>query len=1098
MKRPLIALAAGACIALCAASAFAARPAPAGAVRSDSKLKSSTFSGLKFRSIGPAVNSGRISDLAVDPKDKSTWYVAASYGGVWKTTNAGTTFSPIFDDQGTSSIGCVTLDPKDPIVVWVGTGENNSQRAVGWGDGVYRSPDGGRTWENMGLKASEHIGDLIVDPRNSNVVFVAAQGPLWAGGGDRGVYKTIDGGRTWKQVLKVDEWTGANEVHFDPRNPDVLFATTYQRHRKVWALIDGGPGSGIWKSVDGGETWTRLKNGLPKGDMGRIGIVLPPLEPGSIVATVEAAADEKGTYRSDDGGMNWTKLNDRTAGSPQYYQELFADPNVPGRLYQIDVFLQTSDDGGRTWRRAGEKSKHVDNHVVWIDPADSRHLLVGCDGGLYESFDRCENWAFFPHLPIMQFYKVEVDDATPFYNVYCGTQDNLTWGGPSRTRTNNGILSSDWFAVVGGDGFQPRVDPTDPNIVYGQSQHAGIVRFDRRTGASVDIQPQPGAGDPPLRWNWDSPLIISPHSHTRLYFAAQRVFRTDDRGDSWTPVSGDLTRQVDRNRLPMMGRVWSANAIAKNASTSFYGNIVALDESPLKAGLLAAGTDDGLVQVSEDGGASWRRIESFPGVGEYAYVSRVVWSRHDANTLYATFDRHKMGDFRAYVLKSTNLGRTWTSVAGDLPATESVYAFVEDTKSPDLWFVGTEFGVYFTPNGGAKWIRLKGGLPVACIRDLAIQRRADDLVVCTFSRGFYVLDDLGPLRLMASEAKLGEEAALLPVRKTLLYVQSSPLGGRGHASQGERFYTAPNPPYGATFTYYLKEPYETLKDRRQEAEAEIAKKGGNVFYPGWDTLRAEMREEEPAVVLTVTDAQGAVVRRLTGPAKAGFQRVAWDLRYPDPEPPALTPRRRGDWESDGGGPLVAPGTYQVSLAKRVGGRLTPLSQPQTFVCEAFADVSIPEPDPAARVAFQKQVADLWRSLQGTTRVFDDVSNNARLLTRALHDAPGSTEALAQEARSLQGRLVDLGVVLRGDDVKAQYNEPAPPSLVERVRQITDGAWEYTGPPTKTHRRNFEIADADHRRALATLQAIVADLEALGAKAEAAGAPWTPGRMPVWK
>jgi len=1096
MKRPLLALVAGACALAFAASALAA-PAPVGAARSDSKLKTATFAGLKFRGIGPAVNSGRISDLAVHPKDKSTWYVATSYGGVWKTTNAGTTFSPIFDDQGTSSIGTVTLDPQDPLVVWVGSGENNSQRSVGWGDGVYRSPDGGKTWENMGLKASEHIGSVIVDPRDSKVVFVAAQGPLWASGGDRGVYKTVDGGRTWKRVLHVDDWTGANEVRFDPRNPDVLFATTYQRHRKVWALIDGGPGSGIWKSTDRGETWTRMKNGLPKGDMGRIGIVLPPLEPGSIVATVEAAPDEKGTYRSDDGGVNWTKLNDVTAGSPQYYQELFADPNVPGRLYQIDVFLQTSDDGGRTWRRAGEKSKHVDNHVVWIDPDDSRHLLVGCDGGLYETFDRCENWVFFPNLPITQFYKVEVDNATPFYNVYGGTQDNLTWGGPSRTRTNHGILNSDWFAVLGGDGFQPRVDPTDPNIVYGQYQHAGLVRFDRRTGNSVDIQPQPEPNEPALRWNWDSPLVLSPHSPSRLYFAAQRVFRTDDRGDSWTPVSGDLTRQIDRNRLPLMGRVWSPDAVAKNASTSFYGNIVALDESPLKPGLLAVGTDDGLVQVSEDGGANWRRIESFPGVGEFAYVSRVVFSRHDPNTVYATFDRHKMGDFRPYVLKSTNLGRTWTSVAGDLPANESVYAFVEDTKDRNLWFVGTEFGVYFTPDAGAKWLRLKSGIPVACIRDLAIQRRDDDLVVATFSRGFYVLDDLAPLRLMASEAKLAQEAVLLPVRKSLMYVQSSPMGGRGHASQGERFYAAPNPPYGAVFTYYLKDGYDTLKDRRRAAEREIEKKNGDVFYPSWDSLKAEVREEAPSIVLTVTDAQGNVVRRLTGPAKAGFHRVAWDFRYPDPEPPAMTPRRRGDWESDGGGPLAAPGTYTVALARRVGGVLTPLSQPQPFVCEAGTDVSVPEGDPAARVAFQKQVAELSRTLQGTTRVFDESVTRTQLLVRAILAAPGANEALAQEARAIQGRLADLSVVLRGDNVRGRYNEPTPPSLVERVNQITDGAWEYTGPPTKTHRRNLEIADGDLRRALATLKAIVADLEALGVEAEAAGAPWTPGRMPVW-
>ncbi len=1098
MKRPLIALAASLFALALVPHAQAARPARATAPAPDSKLAASSFTGLKFRSIGPAVSSGRISDLAVDPKDKSTWYVAAAYGGVWKTTNAGTTFSPIFDAQGTSSIGCVVLDPRDPMTVWVGTGENNSQRSVGWGDGVYRSRDGGKSWENVGLKASEHIGGILVDPRNSQVVFVAAQGPLWSSGGDRGVYKTGDGGRTWKQVLKVDEWTGANEVHFDPRNPDVLYATTYQRSRRVWSLIDGGPGSGIWKSSDAGETWTRLKGGLPSGDMGRIGLALPPLEPNSIVATVEAAGDGNGTYRSDDGGANWTKLNDRISGSPQYYQELFADPNVPGRLYQIDTYLQTSDDGGRTWRRAGEKSKHVDNHVVWIDPADSRHLLVGCDGGLYESFDRCATWAFFPNLPITQFYKLEVDNATPFYNVYGGTQDNMTWGGPSRTTSVNGIRNSDWFAVVGGDGFQPRVDPTDPNIVYGESQNAGIVRFDRRSGNSVDIQPQAEPGDPPLRWNWDTPLVISPHSHTRLWFAAQRVFRSDDRGDSWTPASGDLTRQLDRNRLPMMGRVWSVDAIAKNASTSFYGNIVALDESPLREGLLAVGTDDGLVQVSEDAGAHWRRIDTFPGVGEYAYVSRVVWSRHDVNTLYATFDRHKMGDFRPYVLKSTNQGRSWTSATGDLPANGSVYCLVEDTKDSQLLFAGTEFGVFFTPNGGAKWLALKSGIPVACIRDMAIQRRDDDLVVATFSRGFYVLDDLAPLRLMTSEAKLAEEAVLLPVRNALLYVQSAQLGGRGRASQGERYFVAPNPPYGVTFTYYLKNSLESLKDRRRDSERAIEKKGGNVFYPSWDSLRAEAREESPSVVLTVSDAQGNVVRRLEGPVGSGFQRVAWDFRTFDPAPTSLAPRTRGEFESIGGGPLAAPGSYRVSLAKRVEGKLVALSQPQAFDLAPVTDVSLPEPDRAATAAFQRQVSDLSRAVQGALRVFDDAQSRAKLLAKAVDDAPGGNESLAQEVRALQGRLADLSLSLRGDAVRREFNEPSPATLVERVNQITDGAWEYTGPPTRTHRRNYEIADGEFRKALATLQGILTDLDALGAKAEAAGAPWTPGRVPVWK
>ncbi|MFM8559080.1 MAG: WD40/YVTN/BNR-like repeat-containing protein, partial [bacterium] len=614
----------------------------------------------------------------------------------------------------------MTLAPSRPLTVWVGTGENNSQRSVGWGDGVYRSDDGGRNWTPMGLKASEHIGRIVVHPMNPEVVWVAAQGPLWASGGDRGVYKTTDGGRTWKRVLHVDDWTGANEVHLDPHDPNVLYASTYQRHRKVWTLVNGGPGSGLWKSVDGGETWTRLKNGLPGGDMGRIGLVVPPNERDVIVATVEASAESRGTYRSEDGGANWSKLNGQVSSSPQYYQELFADPSDRGRLYMIDTFLQASDDGGRTWKRAGEANKHVDNHVVWVDPRDSRHLIVGCDGGLYETFDRCATWNFFANLPITQFYKVEVDQDLPFFNVYGGTQDNATWGGPSRTANDHGIRNSDWWFVLGGDGFQPRVDPTDPNIVYGSYQHGELYRFDRRSGERTEIQPQPEPGEPGSRWNWDSPLIISPHSHTRLYFASQRVYRSDDRGDTWRAVSPDLTAGIDRNRLPVMGRVQSVDAIAKNMSTSIYGNIVWVDESPIADGLLVVGTDDGLVWVSEDAGANWRRVDTFPGVGPYAYVSRVVPSRHARNTLFATFDRHKMGEFKPYVLRSDDLGRTWTNVAGDLPANGSVYAFVEDHQQPGLWFVGTEFGVFVTPDAGRRWVQTKGGLPVACIRDLAI------------------------------------------------------------------------------------------------------------------------------------------------------------------------------------------------------------------------------------------------------------------------------------------------------------------------------------------------------------------------------------------
>ena len=1070
-----------------------------GDAKAGPKPDNDPFSGLEFRCIGPANVSGRIVDLAVDPRDKSLWYVATAYGGVWKTTNAGTSWTPIFDDQGTSSIGCVTLAPSRSLTVWVGSGENNSQRSVGWGDGVYKSEDGGRSFTNMGLKQSEHIGRIVVHPTNPDIVWVAAQGPLWASGGDRGVYKTTDGGKTWKQVLKVDEWTGANEVHVDPHDPNVLYASTYQRHRKVWTLIDGGPGSGIYKSTDGGETWTKLTKGLPAGDMGRIGLVVPPTESNVIVATIEAGGDDRGTYRSDDGGLKWEKLNGTLSSSPQYYQELFADPTVKGRLYMIDTFLQTSDDGGRTWRRAGEKNKHVDNHIVWMDPDDPRHLLVGCDGGLYESFDRCATWNFFANLPITQFYKVDVDNDVPFYNVYGGTQDNATWGGPSRTNNENGIRNSDWWFVVGGDGFQPRVDPTDPNVVYGQYQHGELYRFDRKSGERVEIQPQPEPGEPGSHWNWDSPLIVSPFSHTRLYFASQRLYRTDDRGDTWKPVSPDLTRQIDRNKLKVMGRVWSIDAVAKNASTSFYGNIVALDESPLKEGLIYVGTDDGLIQVSEDAGVHWRSVESVSGVGQYAYVSRVLASRFEPKTVYATFDRHKMGDFKPYVYRSTDLGRSWTNISGDLPAGGSVYCLVQDTRNAELLFAGTEFGLFATQNGGKHWFKLSSGLPIQCIRDVTIQRRDDDLVVATFGRGFYVLDDLSPLRLMDSEAKLNAEATLLPVRKSWLYVPASPLGGEGKAEQGESFYTADNPAFGATFTYHLKSGYKSLREQRRAREKDIRKAGGDTFYPPWDSVRAEEREEAPAVVLTVTDREGNVVRRLTGPAGAGFHRVSWDFRWPDPAPSSLTPRQRGEFESAGGGPLAPPGTYKVQLAKRINGVATNLGPAQEFVCEALNNTVLPAQDRAALAAFQEKAAHLQRAVLGTQRVLADARTSAQLLKKALDDTPAaSATTLRVDASKLLDKLRQISIRLNGDDEIASHNEPTPPSLSDRIGRVVDGSWVSTSAPTASHQHAYDIVSTSLTTLITDLKGALETLRALGDQAEAAGAPWTPGRVPTWK
>ncbi|HET7038687.1 MAG TPA: hypothetical protein VFH97_02305, partial [Gemmatimonadales bacterium] len=690
--------------------------------------------GLRLRLIGPATISGRIGDLAVHPKDRDTWYVAVASGGVWKTTNHGVTFTPVFDGEGSFAIGVVVIDPGNPNVVWVGTGENNAQRSVSYGDGVYKSVDGGRNWQNLGLKESEHIGKILIDPRNSDVVYVAAQGPVFRGGGDRGLYKTTDGGKTWNRILEGGEWAGVTDVVLDPRNPDVLIAAVWQRARRQWGYIAGGPQSSLQRSTDGGATWTRSQSGLPSEELGRIGLAISPVDPDVVYAVVEAAGNRGGFYRSRDNGVNWERMSDHnTIGL--YYQELFADPVNVNRVYSVDVRTMVTDDGGRTFRAVGERNKHVDNHVVWIDPTDTDHLLIGCDGGLYETYDGGQNYDWFQNLPLGQFYRVDADNATPFYRVFGGTQDNSSAGGPSRTRTRGGAVNSEWFLTQGGDGFYSRIDPTDPNIVYAESQHGVLSRFNLATGEEVNIVPEAEPGEPGLRWHWDAPLIISPHAPARLYFAANRLFRSDDRGNTWRPVSPDLTRQLDRNRLKMMGRVWSVDAVAKNTSTSLYGSIVTLAESPVKEGLLWVGTDDGLIQVSENGGETWRAIASVPGVPDTSFISRVTPSAHDANTVYVSFDNHKAGDKKPYIAKSTDLGRSWSLITGNLPERGTVYVVIEDHRDRNLLFAGTEFGLHFTADGGQRWSRLRGGLPTIQVRDLAIQRRDDDLVVGTFGRG---------------------------------------------------------------------------------------------------------------------------------------------------------------------------------------------------------------------------------------------------------------------------------------------------------------------------------------------------------------------------
>ena len=1062
-------------------------------------MSAPTFIGLRLRSIGPAFTSGRVCSIAVDPTDPSRYFAGAASGGIWKTTNAGTTWVPVFDNEGSYSIGTILLDPKNPLTIWVGTGENNSQRSVSYGDGVYRSDDGGKSWKNVGLKASERIGKIAIDPRNSDAVYIAAQGPLWGPGGDRGLFKTTDAGKTWKNILSISENTGVTDVVIDQNNPDTLYAASYQRRRHVWTLINGGPESAIYKSTDAGGSWNKLRSGLPTVDMGRIGLAISPVDTNVVYATIEAADGRGGIFRSSDRGGSWERRNPFDAGA-MYYGQITADPKEVDRIYVMNVFLMVSDDGGRTLRRLGEKSKHVDNHVIWIDPNNTKHYLVGCDGGVYESYDRGSNWNFKSNMPMGQFYDVTVDNATPFYNVYGGLQDNYSVGGPSRTRSASGIVNSDWFVTQGGDGFRSQVDPEDSNIIYAELQYGALVRFDKRTGERMGIQPVERKGEPGLRFNWDSPFIISPHSHTRLYFAADKLFRSDDRGDTWKLISGELSRGLDRNKLPVMGKIWGPDAIAKHTSTDPFGNSSALAESPVKEGLIYVGTDDGLIQVTEDGGKNWRKIESFPGVPDMTYVSRIAASQHDADTVYAAFENHKRSDFAPYLLKSTDRGKSWTSIKSNLPANGPVLAIAEDHVNKNLIFIGTEFGVFFTIDDGQKWIQLKGGMPVISVRDLAIQKRENDLVVGTFGRSIYILDDYTPLRVLKPEM-LNQEATVFPVKDAMMYILSQPLGGRGKSFQGESYFTADNPPFGATFTYYLKEAPKTRKQRRQEAEKEAERKGTTLPYPALADLSAEEEEEAPTISFTITDSSGRIVRRLNAPLTPGMNRVSWDLRYPAP---TLTPPRPAEGDEDPfaeppGGPLVMPGKYSVSMSKRVNGTTTNLAGPQQFSVFVDGQNAMAATDRAALVEFQQKVARLQRAVSGAVETANQLRTRLGQIKRALHETPAAESKLSDDASSIEKRTNDILKVLRGDNALRQRQEILPPSIVERVSTIVSDQRMSTSAPTQTQKDHYAAAAQEFEQVLGQLHSLIeGDLVRLEKAMEAAGAPWTPGRIPEWK
>ncbi|MFA7272939.1 MAG: glycosyl hydrolase [Crocinitomicaceae bacterium] len=1051
--------------------------------------------GLSFRNVGPALTSGRVADIAVVPGNQNIWYVAAASGGVWKTVNHGTTFTPIFDNYGSFSIACVELAPSNSNTVWVGTGENNNQRSVAYGDGVYKSLDGGKSFSNMGLTKSEHIGNIIIHPKDENTVWVAAYGPVWSTGGERGVYKSTNGGKDWKRTLFVSDNTGIAEIAIDPKNPEILYATAHQRRRREWTYIGGGPESTIYKSTDGGETWREIASGLPKGMMGRIGIAVSPVDENYVYAIVEGREDKGGFFQSTNKGESWSKMSGfNTSGN--YYQEIICDLTDKNKVFAMDTWLHHTEDGGKSFKMTGEDKKHVDNHCIWIDPSDGNHWIVGCDGGLYETFNHAENWKYYANLPIIQFYKVATDNDKPFYNIYGGTQDNNSMGGPSGTINNAGILNSDWYITNGGDGFESAIDPKNPNIAYAQAQYGWLVRYDRASGEKVPIQPMPKKGEKAYRWNWDAPLLISQHDNKTLYFAANQVFKSTNRGDDWKTISPDLTQQIDRNKLEVMGQVWSMDAVMKNASTTIYGNVVALDESPLKQGLLFAGTDDGLIQVSTNDGESWSKQSAFPGVPSNTRVNMLHASVHDDNVVFAIFNNHRSGDFKPYVMKSTDKGKSWVSIAGDLPERGSAYAIRQDHVDPKLLFVGTEFGCYFSNDGGVKWNKL-GGLPTIAIYDIDIQQRENDLVVASFGRGFYVLDNYAPLRDLSKEV-LDKKAHLFPVKPALLYVPSSPLGLTGTGSQGADLYAASNPEFGAVFTLYIKDEYKSLEQIRQEKEKVLEKDKKAVSYPTIDALRQEKMEDKAQLIWIIRDMNGKEIRRMISSPQKGTSRISWDLRKESTAPIALNKRSPGRYDEPEQGFLVTEGNYTVEVHLIKNGLVEQLIFETIFKVKALNNQTLVAENNEELNAFRDEVAQFTRKVAGTSKLLQETNDKLALMEHAIINYPNADLTLLKEIKAINAQLDNCGRELWGGGLVSSLEMETLPSISSRLGMIEYSLGSNTTGVTQTHKDNLVMVTDEYNTMRTKLDDSIVRLKAVADKLALIPIPYTQGGNEDWK
>jgi len=1050
-------------------------------------MKSASYSALKFRNIGPAITSGRIADIAIHPENNNLMYIAVGSGNVWKTENAGTTWKPIFEKEGSYSIGCITIDPNNDKTIWVGTGENVGGRHVGFGDGIYKSGDGGSSWKNMGLKKSEHISRILVHPKNSDVIMVAVQGPLWSKGGERGFYKSTDGGTTWKKTLGDNDWTGVTEIVMDPKNSDIIYAATWQRHRTVAAYMGGGPKSSIHKSIDGGETWNKIAKGLPMSNLGKTGLAISPFNNEVIYAAVETDRKTGGLYISRDGGASWTKQSDMVSGGtgPHYYQELYADPYQEGRLYLMNNTVLISDDHGKTYRQMNEKNKHVDTHAIAWKKDDPQYVIMGTDGGLYESFDKTKTWRFVSNLPLTQYYKLAVDDAEPFYNIYGGTQDNGSHGGPSRTMYQDGIRNRHWRIVLGADGHQSATEPGNPNITYGEFQEGFLWRIDHKTGEQVYIRPEAGPNEPYERFNWDAPILVSAHDPKRIYFASQRVWRSDNRGDDWKAISADLTKNQNRFELPIMGKQQSWDNAWDVDAMSNYNTITSLGESPKNENILYAGTDDGIIQITEDGGANWRKVDynRISGLPGTAFVNDIRADLFDENSVYASFDNHKYGDFKPYLMKSTDRGKTWRSIKGDLPDRLLIWRLVQDHVDPKLLFIATEYGIYFSNTGGKNWIKLNGGLPTISFRDITIQRRENDLVGASFGRGFYVLDDYSALRNVDKNSLANKDGFVFETRPAYWYAPKQGMYG-----QGDNDYKAPNPEYGAMFTYYLKTGLtDSKKKKRKESEKKLTKDNKNIPFPGWDRLDEEKTEEKNGLYLVIKDASGKIINKVKGTAKKGLNRKSWNLQIASDDPIRLEARPSQQSWFGGGGYQVTPGNYTVTMVQVDAGKETILDGPKDFEVKRLMEPTIKGASTDEIVAFRNEFQVFKNDLADSNAKLSKAKKYSSAFMKAFERADRQPSELLNEIYAYRKDVRMLDKKMNGSQSRGEVGEKNDP-LPRDANLLGWVALSGTYGPTGNHKKAFSRAKNQLAELSESLQKLNTKIDDLKAQLKAAGAP----------